>query len=367
MSQDFVTRLQLQLREAALREERRTSVARRVRRARWHLPGPGPLVAALAAVLLALAVALGALSLRGEPEPAAPKVIRSFHVAAGLSSLAPGVGAVWTADPIGGEILRIDPTTRGVVRRIRVRGDARVATGAGAVWALTGDLLYAGDRGPVQLLRIDPSTDRVVARIPMLAPDGDGFGPVELQIGDGVVWVVGQSGALRIDSGSNAPDRFVSFAGEAARGAVAEGGRIWELSVDGRLRQFDVRTGKAVSEVGVRVPADSHLFPSGPDTLTLIGDNRSRCSTGPAGARCGRRRSPGDPVLDARRRLALGTRLPRLRRARPARPARRRLRAPARPGRAARARRRRDRQGRTRRLGRHARRQDRRRPVMRRG
>jgi hypothetical protein len=274
MSQDFVTRLQLQLREAALREERRTSVARRVIRARRQLPGPGPVAAALAAVLLALAVALGALELRGEPEPAAPKVLRSFRVATSLSSLAPGFGGVWTADPIRGEILRIDPTRRGVVARIPVRGDARVATGAGAVWALAGDLLYAGDKGPVRLLRIDPSTNRVVARIPMLTPDGHGFGPVELQIGDGVVWVVGQSGALRIDPGSNAPDRFVSFARAAARGVVAEGGRIWELSVDGRLRQFDVRTGQTVSEVGVRVPADSRLFPSGPGTLTLIGDNR---------------------------------------------------------------------------------------------
>ena len=109
MTEDFVTQLRLQLREAALREERRTPVALRVVRARRGLPGPAPMAAALAVVLLALVVALGALALRGEPEPAAPKLIGTYPVASGLSPLAPAFGAVWTADPIRGEVLRIDP------------------------------------------------------------------------------------------------------------------------------------------------------------------------------------------------------------------------------------------------------------------
>ena len=51
MNQDFVTQLQLQLREAALREERRAAAQRFVR-ARRGLPGPAPLAAALAVALL---------------------------------------------------------------------------------------------------------------------------------------------------------------------------------------------------------------------------------------------------------------------------------------------------------------------------
>lgn len=80
------------------------------------------------------------------------------------------------------EDLRIDPATRRVRARIPVPGDARVATGAGAVWALAGDLLYAADQGPVRLLRIDPATNRVVARIPMRSPAGERFGPLDLQV-----------------------------------------------------------------------------------------------------------------------------------------------------------------------------------------
>ena len=53
MNQDFVTQLQLQLREAALREERRTPAAQRFVRARRGLPGPAPLAAALVVALLA--------------------------------------------------------------------------------------------------------------------------------------------------------------------------------------------------------------------------------------------------------------------------------------------------------------------------
>ena len=275
MSQDFVTQLRLQLREAALREERRAPLARRVVRTRRHLPGPAPLAAALAIPLLALAVALGAVALRGEPEPAQPKVVGTYAVASSLSPLAPGFGAVWTADPIRGEILRIDPGSRRVTARIPVHGEALVRTGAGAVWALAGDLLYGGDKGPVRLLRIDPATNRVTARIPMRTPAGDGFGPIDVQIEGHAVWIVGVDGALRIDPARNVADRFVRLTagGKAARGVVTDGDSVWVLGVDGRLRRLDAATGRTVSDVRVRAPAGSHLFGGRPGTLTLIGAN----------------------------------------------------------------------------------------------
>src|SRR3954451_4153196 len=243
MSEDFVTRLQLQLREAALREERRTPVARRVARARRGLPGPTPVAAALAVAVLALAMALGAVALRGEPQPAQPRIAADVRVATGPSSLASGFGSVWTADPNRGDILRIAPSTRRVVARITAGDEARVSAGAGGVWALTGDLLYAGDKGPVRLLRIDPATNRVVARIPMRTPAGARFGPLGVRAGHGVVWVEGATGALRIDPRRNGPDRFVALLGAgAARRAVAAGDRVWTLAVDGRLREPDART-----------------------------------------------------------------------------------------------------------------------------
>src|SRR5215212_1940813 len=154
MSEDFVTRLQLQLREAALREERRSPVARQVARARTGLPGPTPLVAALAVAVLALAIVLGTLALRDEPQPSRPRVVADVRLATGLSSLAAGPGAVWTVDQDGGAVLKVDPSTRRVVARIPTGGrEARVTAGAGAVWVLAGDLLLSGDAGPVRLLR----------------------------------------------------------------------------------------------------------------------------------------------------------------------------------------------------------------------
>ena len=290
MTEDFVTQLRVQLREAALREERRTPVARRVVRARRTFPGP--MAAALAVALLALAVALGAVALRGEPEPAVPKLVGLYPVADGLSSLAPGFGAVWTADPIRGDVLRIDPSSRRVVARIAAGGEARVAVGAGAVWALAGDLLYAGDKGPVRLLRIDPATNRVVARIPMRSPSGDAFGPLDLQVDGGDVWVVGAAGALRVDPRRNVRDRFVPL--PQSRGVVTDRDSVWALTGGGRLREFDALTGRAVGDVPLRAPADSHLFGGGRGTLTLIGANRMALLERATGRRLWRATLPGD-------------------------------------------------------------------------
>jgi hypothetical protein len=125
--------------------------------------------------LLALAVAFGVLALRGEPEPRRPTVVATYQLASSLWGLAPGFGEVWTVDPSRHQVLRIEPGIRRVVARVPVRGEARVAAGAGAVWALAGEL-FSGEAGAVRLLRIDPATGRVVARIALRTPAGDGFG-----------------------------------------------------------------------------------------------------------------------------------------------------------------------------------------------
>ena len=247
MSDDFVTRLQLQLREAALRQERRGPIARSALRARWSLPGAGPVMAAVAVALLALAAMLGALVLRSEPEPARPKVIGSFQVAAGLSPLAAGSGSVWTADPIAGEVLRIDAATRRVVARIPVGGDARVTTGPDAVWAVAGDLLYSGDAGPVRLLRIDPATNRVVARIRLRTPAGARSRRSacrSTRASSGPSASTGRSGSMPT---RNVGDRYVPLSGAAGdpRAVVADGDRLWVLTGRGRLVAYDARMGGA--------------------------------------------------------------------------------------------------------------------------
>ena len=71
MREDFVTRLQLQLRDAAEREARGSTLGQALRGARWRLGSPA-LAGAVAAVALVLAVGAGALLLRDEPRPGRP-------------------------------------------------------------------------------------------------------------------------------------------------------------------------------------------------------------------------------------------------------------------------------------------------------
>jgi hypothetical protein len=283
MNQDYVTQLRLQLREAALREERRSPLAGRAARVRRGLPGPAPLAAALALALFALAIALGVLQLRSDSEPVKPRVIQTFRVADNLLSLSGGFGAAWASDTVAGRVLRIDPKTRKVTARIDpsppstgraaptapAPADVQVIAGAGAVWALTGDLLTSGSQGPVELARIDPRTNRVVTHIPMRSPSGDNFAPQFLVADDRYVWVIGGQGALRIDPARNAADRFVAYA--PGGGTVAEGERVWTFTPDARLRELDARSGRVVHEVRLNFQGIEHLFPGPPGALGLLG------------------------------------------------------------------------------------------------
>ena len=245
----------------ALQDEQRGRVGLGLVRARRGLPGPEPVAAIALGVLLALAVALGALQLRGEREPEAPKVIGTYQVADGLSSLAPGFGSVSSADPIRGDVLRIDPRTRRVVARIAVGGEARVAAGAGAVWVVAGDLQYGGAEGPVRLLRIDPRTNRVVAHIPMRTSSGARFVPTDVRIVGRTVWAVGLDGVLRVDPRTDAPDLHIALGTPAGdpRGIVITEEYVWALSAEGRLMRYDARSGRASGAQRLRAPVAAYL------------------------------------------------------------------------------------------------------------
>jgi len=284
MNQDFVTQLRLQLREAALRDERRTPAARRLVDARRHAPRPGGLAAGIAVALLALAAALGASALRGEPEPSAPKVTHTFTVADGLASITEGFGAVWASDLSNGDVLRINPRTRRVVARIPAGREVRagrgggspdvvVATGAGAVWALAGAHRNGGTGGRTRLLRIDPDRKRVVARISMRTPSGGTFSPERVQIAGDGVWVLGSAGALEVDPRSNAPEGFVPSS-SGSLGVVPEGDTVWTLDLGGRLRRIDGRSRRALHTLRVPVDSGTSLIPGGPGLLMLAGGNR---------------------------------------------------------------------------------------------
>jgi outer membrane protein assembly factor BamB len=273
MTQDFLTDLRLQLREAALREERRGTLARHIVRARRRLPGPAQAAGAAAAVAAAIAVAFGVTTIGGQEESTAPRVLGTFPAASGTAQLSPGFGAVWATDSSRGDILRIDPRTQRVTDRIAVGAAARLAVGPDAVWALVGDLCFC-DANPVRLVRIDPRSDRIIARIRIHKPAGEGFGPADVQVDGSAVWVLGAAGALRVDTNRNAGQNFVRLTdarGEAPHGAVVDRGKIWTLMLDGRLRVLDGQTGRVTADVAVRPGAGSVPFRGRPGMVSVIG------------------------------------------------------------------------------------------------
>ncbi|MBA2383325.1 MAG: hypothetical protein H0V68_01490 [Actinobacteria bacterium] len=103
----------------------------------------------------------------------------TIPVPGGPLGLAAGAGAVWVVTFWPKELVRIDPETRRVLRRIRVGdGPLSVAVGAGAVWVT--------NRDSRTISRIDPSTNEVVATIQLAAA------PYGVMFAHGRVWVTTQ-------------------------------------------------------------------------------------------------------------------------------------------------------------------------------
>jgi hypothetical protein len=121
---------------------------------------------------------------------------------------------------------------------------------------------------------VSTQTNRVVARIALRTPTGDGFGAADVQIDGGAVWVVGDTGVLRIDSRHNAAGRFVPVTdarGEAPHGTAVAAGSAWAFMLDGRILRFDASSGRTAGTLRVRRPPGSGLFRGHPGTLTMIG------------------------------------------------------------------------------------------------
>jgi outer membrane protein assembly factor BamB len=253
MSQDFVTTLRLQLREAAAREARCGPLRRALPSAR-----PLLLTAAVAAAAVAVVLAVGALgtSKRAAPATEALHVVARLAIADQGGALSTGYGSLWTYDNTG--VLRLGPDGS-LIARIPIKGDINDAfAGTGGMWALTDDRLY----------RIDPRTNRIVARIP-LPPPSRSFNTV---VTDGAVWVASSDTALQVDLAANRTGRGVSLdrGGEAPSSFAAEPGRVYMLRRDGLLETLDSRTLGRVALTRPQLP-DPLAGAAGGDVFQQIG------------------------------------------------------------------------------------------------
>ncbi len=115
---------------------------------------------------------------------------------AGGAGVLASEGRVWVANPAGGRIFAIDPSTDAVAAIIQVGGAPRfLAAGHGSLWAL--------DQRDGSVQRIDPDTGSVLARIATGDPGGPGG---DIATGDGFVWAAWarRSAAAQIDPDTNA-------------------------------------------------------------------------------------------------------------------------------------------------------------------
>jgi outer membrane protein assembly factor BamB len=243
MSEDFVTQLRLQLREAAEREGRRGQAARlgreAVARRLWR---PALALAALLLLALGLANALSDAG-RGRNTPAGQGLrldLRRPLVGQGGVVYA-GFGSVWAADASTGDVVRLDPRTSAVRARVHVGGqEVAFDVGAGAVWALD---------NTQRLLRIDPATNRVSARIRLPRP-AQGV----LVAGD-TVWV-GTSVELQAvnpRSGAAIATIHVARRGYEIDGVATDGHDVYVSRADGTLLVYDANTGAQLPSPGVEV------------------------------------------------------------------------------------------------------------------
>ena len=242
MSDDFVTRLGVALREAADREERRPASWRALAAARTAVPRfrLSPVVATLIAGLVLAAAVYGLASFRSsDTAPAGPKVVTQLSPAGGLDQIVSGFGSAWMVDTDAQALLRMDPSTRRVTARFPLSGSMNINPGQGAMWVgLTQNSQF-------RLLRIDPRSNRVVARLRIPDVPGGSTGSAPVVVGNNL-WVVTAEAAVRIDPANGHAIAMVHTAhnGYQTRSLAVVDGDLWVQVSDGRLLRLDGATGR---------------------------------------------------------------------------------------------------------------------------
>jgi hypothetical protein len=190
--------------------------------------------------------------------PGRPAVRLAVPIATGLppegrlqgsSTLRPVItlagGALWTIDPTTSELLRIG-LPDGRVARTGVLA-RYVAVGPSGLWAVGTPSEFDGVGFRHPLIRIDPATGVVIDRR-TVGPGLGAFGPVELAVGRGVLWVALNGGGRR------------GLAVDLATGAVTSlAGGAWQFFArDGTL----LATRRAGCEVTATTTAGQVTLPT---------------------------------------------------------------------------------------------------------
>ena len=244
MTDDFTTRLRLQLREAALREEQRGGLARAATAVRTRPSLAFGSVATALAVGIVLVLGLwmvSATDTETTAPDAGPRVVANVPIADALGrSTAVAFGSVWLSETNAGDVLRVDPRTRRVTARIPLGSEVSLAAGDGSIWAIPREAGVPSS----PLMRIDPKTNRIAARIPMRAPNGEPFAGGFVLVGPRV-WVIGGTSLLAIDPARNVPIRAVELGGSyQVDNAFLRDGELWLTRGDRTITRLDAVNGR---------------------------------------------------------------------------------------------------------------------------
>jgi hypothetical protein len=134
---------------------------------------PAELTTGAGRVWVACDVAPGAFRV----DPVRHSATALFRSSSMFSDVAYGRGALWLGDEKDDEVLRVDPTTGRVVRRVKVRGHPiAIAVGGGTVWAVSS--------GSVSRIESGAATEVAGLRLTVSHP-------AAVAVGYGAVWVAG--------------------------------------------------------------------------------------------------------------------------------------------------------------------------------
>ena len=129
-------------------------------------------------------------------------------------------GSIWLACYVQGELLRIDPSTNRVSKRIRLAyGLHSLTVGAGSIWV--------NNRETARVARVNVATNRVVANIRTSANPSIVFAR-------GMVWAGGDGAVLRIDPASNRVTGRLPVAASESYGLAYAAGSLWLSTIGDR-------------------------------------------------------------------------------------------------------------------------------------
>jgi len=168
------------------------------------------------------------------------KPIATVRVGSQSGMVLSAAGSVWSSDLLLARVVRIDPATNAVVRRIQFAAKPfGVAYGAGSVWV--------ADRSVNVLGRINPRTDKVVKKITI------GYSSYGVAFGAGSVWVTSEADGTvrRIGPKKNRVVARIKV-GTTPNGVVCAFGSIWVADLGrGAVVRINPRTNRVTKRIRV--------------------------------------------------------------------------------------------------------------------